>query len=51
MAVAHSVFTLDGGFQLFWAAFDLLMTVVPLEVALGMEKFNCWAFKKIKKLT
>ena len=35
MAVACSIFTLDGGFQLFWAAFDLLVTVVPLKVALG----------------
>ena len=41
-----SIFTLDGGFQLFWAAFDLPMTVVPLKVALGLEKFDFWAFKK-----
>ena len=33
-----SIFTLDGGFQLFWAAFDLPMTVVPLIVALGLKK-------------
>ena len=45
MSVAHSIFTLDGGFQLFWAAFDLAMTVVPLKVALGLEKFDFWAFK------
>ena len=38
MAVAHSIFTFDGVFQLFWAAFDLPMTVVPLKVALGLEK-------------
>ena len=47
MAVAHSIFTLDGGFQLFWAAFDLLMTVVPLKVALGWDKFDFWPFQKI----
>ena len=47
MAVAHSIFTLDVGVQLFWAAFDLPMTVVPLKVALGLEKFDFWAFKKI----
>ena len=44
MAVAHSIFTLDGGFQLLWAAFDLLMTVVPLKVALGLKKIDFWAF-------
>ena len=38
MAVACSIFTLDGGFQLFWAAFDLLMTVVSLKVAIGFKK-------------
>ena len=27
-----------GGFQLFWVAFDLIFTVVPLKVALGLEK-------------
>ena len=47
IAVAHSIFTLDGvGFQLFWAAFDLLVTVVPLKVALGLDKFDFWAFQK-----
>ena len=46
MAVANSIFTLDGGFQLFWAAFDLPMTVVPLKVALGLEKNDFWAFQK-----
>ena len=35
-----------GGFQLFWKAFDLHMTVVPLKVALGLEKFDFWAFQK-----
>ena len=46
MAVAHSIFTLDGGVQLFWAAFDMPVTVVPLKVALGWDKFDFWAFKK-----
>ena len=46
MAVAHPIFTLDGGFQLFWAAFDLTMTVVPLKVALVLEKFDFWPFHK-----
>ena len=38
MAGAHSIFTLDGGFQLLWAAFDLPVRVLPLKVALGLEK-------------
>ena len=46
MALADPIFTLVVGFQLFWAAFDLLMTVVPLKVALGLEKIYFWAFKK-----
>ena len=40
MAVARSIFTLDRGFQLFWAAFDMPMTVVSLKVALCLQKFN-----------
>ena len=36
-----------GGVQLFWAAFDMPMTVVSLKVALGLGKFDFWAFKKI----
>ena len=40
MAVAHSIF------QLFWADFDLLVTVVPLKVALGLEKLDFGAFQK-----
>ena len=40
MAVAHSIFTLDGWVQLFWAAFDMPVTVVPLKVALGLQKFD-----------
>ena len=46
MAVAHSIFTLDGWVQLFWAAFDMPMTGVPLEVALGYKKLFFWAFQK-----
>ena len=46
MTVAHSIFTLDGGFQLFWAAFDLIVTVVPLKVALGWEKLIFGHLKK-----
>ena len=46
MDVAHSIFNLDGGFQLFWAAFDRSMTVVPLKVALGLEKIEFWSFQK-----
>ena len=46
MAVAHSIFTLDGWFQLFWAAFDMPMTGVPLKVALGYKKIGFWVFKK-----
>ena len=38
MAVAHSIFTLDGAVQLFWAAFDMPVTGVPLKVALGYKK-------------
>ena len=46
MAVARSIFTLDGVVQLFWAAFDMPMTVVPLKVALGLGKFDFSPFKK-----
>ena len=46
MAEVHSIFTLDGGFQFFWAAFDLHMTEVQLKVALGLEKIDIWAFQK-----
>ena len=34
MAVAQSIFTLDGVFQLVWAAFDRIFTVVPLTLRL-----------------
>ena len=46
MAPADPIFTLVVGFQLFLAAFDLLVTVVPLKEALGWEKIDFWAFKK-----
>ena len=46
MAVAHSIFTLDGWVQLFWAAFDIPVTGVPLKVALGYKKIVFWAFQK-----
>ena len=47
MAVARSIFTLDGGFQLFCAAFDMPMTGVALKVALGYKKMFFGHFKKI----
>ena len=34
------------GFQLFWTAFDMLVTVVPLKVALGLENIDFWEFQK-----
>ena len=46
MSVARSIFTLGGWVQLFWTAFDLMFTVVPLKVALGWHKFYFWAFQK-----
>ena len=48
MAVARSIFTLGGGFQLFCTAFDMPMTGVPLKVALGYKKIVFWAFQKNK---
>ena len=46
MAVAHSIFTLGVGFQLFCAAFDMPVTGVALKVALGYKKIVFWAIKK-----
>ena len=46
MAVARSIFTLGGPVQLFWTAFDMPMTGVLLEVALGWQKFYFWVFQK-----
>ena len=47
MAVARSILTLDGGFQLFCAAFYMPVTGVALKVALGYKKNVFWAFQKI----
>ena len=47
MAVACSIFTLDGGFQLFCAAFDMPVTGVALKVTLGYKKMFFGHFKKI----
>ena len=46
MAVAHSIFTLGGHVQLFSTAFNMPLTGVPLEVALGYQKNYSWAFQK-----
>ena len=46
MALAHSIFTVYGGIQLIWVAFDMTVTVVPLKDALGWQKFDFWAFQK-----
>ena len=46
MAVAHSISTLGGGFQLFCAAFDMPVTGVALKVALGYKKIVFWEFQK-----
>ena len=46
MAVARSIFTLRGRVQLFWTSFDMPVTGVPLEVALGWQKFYFWVFQK-----
>ena len=37
-ALANPIFTLDGEVQLFWAAFYMRVTVVPLKDALGWGK-------------
>ena len=46
IAVARPIFTLGGVVQLFWAAFDMPVTGVPLKVALGYKKIVFWAFQK-----
>ena len=38
--VIISIFTLDGGVQLFWAAFNPILAVVPIKVALGLGKID-----------
>ena len=52
-ALADPIFTLDGGFQLLWAAFDLPMTVVPLKVGIRIGKNLMFGHLKkiIEKLT
>ena len=45
MAVAHSIFTFDVCFMVF-SPFNLSITVVPLQVAIGLETIICLAFKK-----
>ena len=42
-ALAHPIFTLDGGFQLFLAAFDLTLAVVALKVVIGLGKIDLLA--------
>ena len=46
MAIAHSIFTLEEDCLMFFSAFDLSFTVIPLKVAIGLEKNDFWAFKK-----
>ena len=46
MALADTILTLDGGVQLFWAAFDLFLAVVPLKVGLGLATNYFWAFQQ-----
>ena len=46
MAMSRSIFTLGGRVQLFWTAFDIPVTGVPLKVALGYKKIVFWAFQK-----
>ena len=48
MALANPIFTLVVGVQLFCAAFDLILAVVPLKVALGLEKVDYLAFQQNK---
>ena len=45
-ALADPIFTLDGGVQLYWVAFDPIFAVVPLKVALGWHKLVFWVFQK-----
>ena len=50
MAVAQSIFTLNGWFRLFWAASYLALTFWALKVAIGLEKNYFWTFQKINHL-
>ena len=45
MALADPIFTLDGG-SIVFAAFDPILAVVSLKVALGLDKFDFCAFQK-----
>ena len=45
-ALADPIFTFVVWFQLSYAAFDLLLTVVPLKVALELKKLIFEHFKK-----
>ena len=44
IALADPIFTLDGG-SIVLAAFDPILAVVPIKVALGLGKIDFWAFK------
>ena len=44
MAIAQSIFILNGWFQLFWAAFDMALTF--LESCHRIEKIDFWVFQK-----
>ena len=46
MTVACSIFTLGGQVELFWTAFDMPATGVPLKVASGYKKIVFGCFKK-----
>ena len=46
MAIAQSIFTGYGWFQLLLAAFDMALTFWALKVAIGLEKVYFGAFKK-----
>ena len=43
-ALADPIFTLDGG-SIVLAAFDLILAVIPLKVALGLGRIDFWAFQ------
>ena len=43
------MFTVDGWFQLFFAAFNITLTFLALKVVIGLKKIDCWAFKKINQ--
>ena len=47
MAVAQSIFPLNGWLQLFWANFDMALTFLALKIAIGLEKNIFRYFKKI----